>query len=107
MVNDLLPVASLAAKQFLIGFSQRAKIQKEVVTIGRGGVERYSRPGRLRLAAARTEAGIEPEIGRQHKRAIVVNIITQIVIGRWRLGRSGDERRMRIDHARRDVKAGL
>src|SRR5262249_32573118 len=87
--------------------SQWAKIQKEVVTIGRGGVEWYARPGWLRLAAARTKAGIEPEIGRQHKRAVVINIITQIVVGRRRLGRCGDERRMRINHARRDVKAGL
>src|SRR5262245_61215170 len=107
MVNDFLPVASLAAKKFLVGFSQWAKIQKEVITIGRAGVEMYARPGGLRLAAARTKAGIEPEIGRQHEGAIVVNIITQVVIGRWRLGRSGDERRMRINHARRNVKARL
>src|SRR5262245_62787778 len=107
MVNDLLPMASLAAKQFLVGLSQRAKIQKEVITIGRGGVERYARPGWLRLAASRTKAGIEPEIGRQHKRAVVVNIITQVVIGRRRLRRSGDERRMRINHARSDVKDGV
>src|SRR5262245_63926385 len=104
MVNDLLPVASLAAKQLLVDFSQWAKIQKEVVTIRRARVKRYAPFRWLRLVAARTKSGIEPEIGRQHKGAVVVNIITQAVIGCWRLGRSGDERRVRLDHARRDRK---
>src|SRR5215470_15273375 len=58
MVNDLLPVASLAAKQLLVDFSQWAKIQKEVITIGRARVERYALLRWMRLVAARTKAGI-------------------------------------------------
>ena len=66
VVNDLLPVSGLAVEKLLIDFGKRAEMQKEVVAIGRTGIEKLPLFRRLRPALARQEERVEIKIRRQH-----------------------------------------
>ena len=43
------------------------------------------------------EARIEPEVGAEHERAVVIDVVAHVVVGGGRLRRRGLERRMRVD----------
>ena len=62
---------------------------------------------RLGCVAARNESGVEPEIGAQHERAIVIDVVAHVVVGGRCLRRRRFQRRMRMDDAGGDVEAGL
>src|SRR4030095_15695728 len=109
MFNDLLPVGRFTVEEFLIEFGERSQLQKEVVAINDWGwqssLERNVRLRRLWRAPARAKVGVEPEVRRQHKRTVVVNIIVDVVVRRRRLWRRAFQGWMRINQACGDVKA--
>src|SRR5262249_11973747 len=112
MIHNLLPVTT---EDSSLHFFQRYHPEEELVTIDwaiigtiiRFGLRIRNRWRQLRRATSGTKAGVEPEIGGQHKCAIVIDVIAQVVIRCWRLRGSRDQRWMRIDYAGRNMKSGL
>src|SRR6185503_4850216 len=54
---------------------------------------------RRRLALTLPETLIEAETVRQHKRAVVIGIIVQVIVCYRSLRRNSDQRRVRVNHA--------
>ena len=85
---------------------ERAHLQEELVAAGRAVVEGHPRLRPLGLGPHR-EARVEAEVGGQHERAVVERVVAQVVVGDRRLRRHRLQRRMRVDHAGRDVEARI
>src|SRR5579871_4081662 len=107
MVYYFLQVSRFAIEVFLVCFAERPHMEKEVIAIRSSRIELHKRLRYFRCALSRHKRGIEPEIGCQHKRAVVIIVITHIVISRRRLRRSTFQCRMRIDYAGGYVESRL
>ena len=108
MVDDLLPVRRPAAKELRIHARQRdRRVEEKIVHVRCARIEAKRGLWRLGCAAARNESGVEPEIGAQHERAIVIDIVAHVVVGGRCLRRRRFQRGMRMDDAGGDVEAGL
>jgi hypothetical protein len=85
MIDDLLEVRPLALEQARVDGGQRAEAEKELVAVRRAVVEGHARLRRRRRLAARPKVRVEPEVGRQHERAVVIHVVAEIVVGGGRL----------------------
>src|SRR5262249_6162185 len=89
------------------GVGQRSYVEEELVPVRSAVVEGERLRWRRWLALPLSESLVETETVGQHKRAIVIGIVTHIVVGHRRLRRDGHKCRMRVDHAGGGVEAGL
>ena len=89
------------------GVPDRPHAQEELVAVLRAVIEPPFPALRQRGILLRPEENVEPEVRVQHERAAVIRVIAEKEVGHGRFGRSGLDRRMRIDDARRSVKPGI
>ena len=106
VLHQVVPEFDLAFEIKFVGVRQRAEFQIKLVTVGRFVIERLWLLAR-RLVEFLAEPGKEPERVRQIERAVVMEIVADEPIGNRRLRRGALERGVRVDHARRRVKARI
>ena len=106
MRQKLSPLRHASFQQELIRVGQRPHAQEKIVAVRRLEVEGLG-VFMQRVFGPLREVMEEPEVLRQEKRAVVIEVVPHEPIRDRRLGRRGFQRRMRIDHAHRRVEARI
>src|SRR5579884_2649443 len=93
-----------ALQIFLVEVRGRPRIQIELICVGSAHIKWNRRPWN-RWPIERFEKSVETKVSVEHESAAMICIIAHKEVSHWGLRRCGLQRRMRINHAGRGVKA--
>src|SRR5215471_4468118 len=99
MVYVLSKEDLLILKVFLVGILQGSHIEIKLVSVRRTVIEGERCRWRSWFTFALSESLVKPEAMRQHKRAVVVGIVPQVIVGYRCLRRNRHKSGVSIDHA--------
>jgi len=84
VLDEVAPVGILVVKVLFLSLRQRTHLEKELVAVG-GPIVEAKGWRRACPFFSSVEEGVEPEVGREKERTVVVGIVTHEKIGHRRL----------------------